>query len=176
VRIWVIDTGSIIEILRRANLPRHIRTRAVAELDSRATAGQIIYPPEVLGELERAAEDIKKSGRTDRPLAWAKNHEPNGTRYGHLPDGAKAVLDRVPSLIDPDKISIDGMDDADSHVIALAIYVRAEGEDVRIITEDIITTPKKTALTDAAGVFGLGCVRSRTFLISEGIWDGKEGT
>ena len=47
---------------------------------------------------------------------------------------------------------------------------------MRIITEDITTTPKKTALTDAAGLFGIGCIRIRTFLISEGIWDGKEGT
>jgi len=172
VRIWIIDTGSIIEILRRMNLPRPIRARAVAELDSRARAGQTIYPPEVLGELERAAENIKKSGHVDRPLAWAKSHEANGTRYGHLLDGAKAVLHRVPNLIDPDKISVDGIDDADPHVIALAIYVRDEGHDVRILTEDITTTPKKTALTDAAGIFGLGCVRSRTFLISEGIWDG----
>jgi hypothetical protein len=150
VRIWVIDTGSIIEILRRMNLPKQ--------------------------KLERTAEEIKKSGRADRPHVWAKDHEDNGTRCGHLLDGAKAVLDRVPSLIDPDKISVDGIDDADPHVIALAMYVRAEGEDVRIITEDIITTPKKTALTDAAGIFGLGCVRARTFLISEGIWDGREGT
>lgn len=108
MRIWVIDTGSIIEILRRMNLPRPVRVRALAELDSRARAGQIIYPPEVLGELERAAEDVKKSGRGDPPLVWAKNHEANGTRYGHLLDGAKAVLNRVPTLIDPDKISVDG--------------------------------------------------------------------
>jgi len=109
VRIWVIDTGSIIEILRRMNLSKQIRARAVAEIDSRATAGQIIYPLEVLGELERAAEEIKKRGHTDLPLAWAKKHEANGTRYGHLLDEAKAVLRRVPTLIDPEKISIEGL-------------------------------------------------------------------
>jgi hypothetical protein len=61
-------------------------------------------------------------------------------------------------------------------VIALAVFVHAEGHEVRIITEDITTTPTKTALTDAAGVFGIGCVRFRTFLMTEAIWDGKEGT
>ena len=86
------------------------------------------------------------------------------------------MLNRVPTLIDPDKVSVEGTDDADPHVIALALYVRGEGHDVRIITEEIHTTPKKTALTDAAGIFGIGCMRFRTFLISEGIWDGKEGT
>ena len=91
-------------------------------------------------------------------------------------DEARRVLARIPNLIDPDKISIDGTDDADPHVIALALFVHAEGHEVRIITEDITTTPKKTALTDAAGIFGIGCVRFRTFLISEAIWDGREGT
>jgi hypothetical protein len=174
VRIWVIDTGSVIEI--RRGVPRVVRQKIIAELDSRAKTGQIIYPPELIGELERAAEEIKNKGQPDQPLRWAKRHEANGTRYGHLLDGAKAVLARVSNLIDPDKVSVDGTDDADPHVIALALYVQGEGHDARIITEDITTTPKKTALTDAAGLFGIGCVRFRTFLISEGIWDGRDGT
>jgi hypothetical protein len=174
VRIWVIDTGSIIEI--RRGVPGVLRQKIIAELDSRARTGHIIYPPQVIGELERAAEEIKSKGHPDLPLTWAKKHEANGTRYGHLLDGAKAVLARIPNLIDPDKVSIDGTDDADPHVIALALYVQAKQHEVRIITEDITTTPKKTALTDAAGLFGIGCVRFRTFLISETIWDGREGT
>jgi hypothetical protein len=155
VRLWVIDTGSIIEI--RRGVPRVVRNRVLAELDGRATAGYLLYPPEVLGELERAAEEVKSKGQPDLPLAWARKHEANGTRYGHLLDDAKKVLARIPSLIDPDKISIDGTDDADPHVIALALFVQAEGHEVRIVTEDSTTTPRKTALTDAAGVFGIGC-------------------
>ena len=81
-----------------------------------------------------------------------------------------------PNLIDPEKISVDGIDDADPHVIALAVYLKeVERQDVTIITEDVNTTPRKTALADAAGVFGIPCVRFRTFLITEDIWDGKEG-
>ena len=174
MRLWVIDTGSIIEI--RRGVPKVVRGKVLTELDGRATAGHLIYPPEVVGELERAAEEIKSKGQPDLPLAWAKKHEANGTRYGHLLDDAKRVLARITNLIDPDKISIDGTDDADPHVIALTLFVQAEGHEVRIITEDITTTPRKTAMTDAAGIFGIGCVRFRTFLISEGIWDGREGT
>jgi hypothetical protein len=174
VRIWVIDTGSLIEI--RRGVPKPVRQKVIAELDSRARTGHIIYPPELIGELERAAGEIKSKGHPDLPLAWAKKHEANGTRYGHLFDGARTVLARIPNLIDPDKVSIDGTDDADPHVIALALHVQSEGHEVRIITEDITTTPRKTALTDAAGLFGIGCVRFRTFLISEAIWDGREGT
>ena len=86
MQIWVIDTVSIIEI--RRSLPKTVRGRIVAELDSRAIAGSIVYPPEVLGELERAAEAFKRTGNPDIPLIWARKHELNGTRYGHLFDGA----------------------------------------------------------------------------------------
>lgn len=174
MRIWVIDTGSIIEI--RRGLPLRVRRRIVAELDSRAMTGAIVFPPEVLGELARAAETIKKKGASDPPLAWAKKHELNGTRYGHLLDGAKAVIRRVENLIDASKVSVEGIDDADPHVIALAVHLKSEGEDVTIIAEDFNSTPRKTGLADAAGVFGIPCVRFRTFLITEQIWDGKEGT
>ena len=37
------------------------------------------------------------------------------------------MLARIPNLIDPDKISIDGTDDADPHVIALALFVGSSG-------------------------------------------------
>jgi rRNA maturation endonuclease Nob1 len=164
----------VIEI-RRANIPKPARTRVIAELDSRAASGVIVYPPEVLAELERAADEIRKKGQSDLPLVWAKKHELNGTRYGHLFDGAKAVLKRVENLIDPAKVSVNGIDDADPHVIALAVYMREEeNHDVTIITEDFNTSPKKTGLADAAGVFGIACVRLRTFLITEGIWDGRD--
>ena len=45
-----------------------------------------------------------------------------------------------------------------------------------IITEDITSKPKKIALADAAGVFRIPSVRFRTFLMTEAIWDGLEGT
>ncbi|MEX2147829.1 MAG: DUF4411 family protein [Candidatus Rokuibacteriota bacterium] len=173
MQIWVIDTVSVIEI-RRA-LPKPVQARIVLDLDDRARSGVIVYPPEVLGELERASETIKGKGRGDRPLAWAKKHELNGTRYGHLFDGAKAILARVPNLIDRDKVAVEGIDVADPHVIALAVHLKREGDDVTIITEDFNSTPKKTGLADAAGVFKIPCVRFRTFLITEGIWDGIEG-
>jgi hypothetical protein len=176
VRIWVVDTPSIIEI--RRGLPASVRARVVSELDGRAMAGMIVYPPEVFGELARAAEDIQHKGRTsDLPFEWAKRHELNGTRYGHLLDGAKEVLRQVENLIDPEKVSVDGIDDADPHVIALAVYLKeVESHEATIITEDFNTTPKKTGLADAAGVFRIPCVRFRTFLITQAIWDGKEGT
>src|SRR5206468_11193269 len=115
---------------------------------------------------------IKKKDQADIPFAWAKKHELNGTRYGHLVEGAKAVLARIPNLIDPEKVSVDGTDDADPHVVALAAQLKNDGEDVTIITEDFNSKPNKTGLADAAGVFLIPCVRFRTYLITEGMWDG----
>jgi len=168
LRIWVIDTVSVNQIKRL--LPGKVRSRVLAELDRRARLGDFVYPPEVLDELERV-DDIS--------FRWAKKHEANGTRYGHLPDEAKAVLARVPDLIDPEKISVDGIDDADPHVIALAVYIKNEPEErheITIITEDFNSTHKKRGLADAAGLFGIPCIRFRSFLMDEKIWDGKEGT
>ena len=167
MRIWVIDTVSVNQIKRL--IPRSVRAKVVAELDSRMAAGYLIYPPEVVDELSRV-DDIS--------YQWAKKHEENGARYGHLPAEAKRVLDRVPDLIDPEKISHDGIDDADPHVIALAVYVKTDPDgphEPTIITEDFNSGPKKRGLADAAGLFGIPCVRFRSFVIDEKIWDGKEG-
>jgi hypothetical protein len=68
VRIWVIDTISVTAI--RRVVPGSVRPRVISELDSRATSGVIVYPPQVLGGLERGAEGIRKKGRPDIPRAW----------------------------------------------------------------------------------------------------------
>jgi hypothetical protein len=39
------------------------------------------------------------------------------------------------------------------------VYLKSEGEDVTIITEDFNSTPKKTGLADAAGVFRIPALR-----------------
>jgi len=84
------------------------------------------------------------------------------------------VLARVPNLIDAQKVAVGGIDDADPYVIALALTLKVDGHEVTIITQDVNTKPTKTALADAAGVFGIPCVRFHTFLVTEGIWDGRE--
>jgi hypothetical protein len=170
---WVIDTGSVIQI--RREVPNSVRGRVTAALDARVASDALIYPPEVIGELERAAEEISKKGSPDPPYAWAKKNEMKATRYGRLYADARAILDKVPNLIDPDKVAVGDVDDADPYVIALAVKLKVQGDDVTIITDDYQTKPKKMALADAAGVFRIPCVRFRTFLITEGIWDGREG-
>ncbi len=157
-------------------VPRTVRKHVISELDKRVNNGALVYPLEVVDELERASGEIAKKGSPDLPFAWAKKNEAAATRYGHLLDGAKEVLKKVPKLIDPDKVSVGGLDEADPHVIALAVRLKAEGHEVTIVTDDSVTKAKKMSLADAAGVFQMPSVTMRTFLVSEGIWDGEEGT
>jgi len=173
VRVWVIDTGAIVEI--RRGLPTIVRGRVLRMLDARVNDGSLIFPPEVVDELQRMTDEISKKG-VDLPYDWAKRHEEQATRFGRLFDGAKAVIKKCPSLVDHRKVSIHGVDDADPYVIALAIEVARQGHEVTIITEDVNTKPTKMALADAAGVFMVPAVRFRTFLMTEDIWDGVEGT
>ena len=169
--IWVIDTGSIIQI-RRA-LPVTVRARVVGHLNDLVENGSIVYPPEVVSELERVTE---KMTPPDIPFDWAKSNSTNATRFGHLFEEVRQVLARVEDLVDPKKVSIGGIDDADPHVVALGVKLRRDGEEVTIITEDYNSKPTKTSLADAAGVFRVPCVRFVTFLKTEQIWDGREGT
>jgi hypothetical protein len=170
---WVIDTVSIVHTRRQ--IPEIVRTRVLDELTTRVNQQVLLYPPEVLGELARAADDIKRRSSADLPFDWARTNAPTATRYGHLYEGAKQVLVRVPNLIDPEKVSVGAVDEADPYVIALALQLKGAGHDMTIITDDVQTKPKKMSLADAAGVFRLPSVTLRTFLITEGIWDGKEG-
>ncbi len=145
------------------------------ELDKLIEAGSLVFPPEVVEELRRFI-DSKEPGRPDDPLAWAERNEAKATRHGRLYDQAKAVLARVP-VVDPTRVSVDGVEEADPYVLALAVEIRRGGEDVGIVTDDTRRKPRKMALSDAAGVFHISSVTFRTFLIyEENIWDGVEGT
>jgi predicted nucleic acid-binding protein len=173
LRIWVIDTASIIEL--RRGVPTRVLHTVLVELDTRAIDGAIVYPPEVIEELERGSAPIKKKERPDLPFEWAKRHEALATRHGRLYSEAREILRRVPGLVDHTRVAVGNVDEADPYVVALAVRLKADGHEVRVITEDFNSKPRKMALADAAGVFLVPCVTMRTFLVTEGIWDGEEG-
>lgn len=145
-------------------------TAVYTELDDWVHRGAMVFPPQVLSELNRFTEQIQKKRGLDPPFSWAKRNESKATRYGPMHDGAKVVLERVPDLIDPDKVSVGGVDDADPYIVALALALVTENHAVTIITEDFNTTPAKVALADAAGLFRIPTVRVRTFLKDEEMW------
>jgi hypothetical protein len=171
VNIWVIDTSSIIAIRRLISNHKQMKP-VMTELDAYVHRGAIVFPLQVVGELERLTDEIVRKQGSDPPYAWAKKNDRKATRHGPVYGEAKRVLQRVPNLIDPNKISVGGVDDADPYVIGLALAILAAESHhvVTIITEDFNTSPHKTALADAAGLFRIPTVRCRTFLRDEEIW------
>lgn len=166
-RAWVIDTSSIICI---QGFPKAVRPTIWAALARLAESDQLFFPAQVLEELER--------NEPDEALEWARRVARQAQPM--LPPEdllvlAKSVLARLPKLIDPLKLS-SGRDEADPYVVATGLYRRQLGDDVTIVTDDYRPLPRKTSLSDAAGVFGLPSVTIGVFLSTEGIWDGVEGT
>ena len=170
VQVRVIDTSSLILM---KEMPKVARGRILRELDALADQDRLFFPPEVLDELGRYTDPKGP----DLPLTWARGNEEKAARYGRLFQGAKEVLAKAPLLIDAEKVALQGYEDADPYVVALAIHLRNAAKEVTVITDDFHTIPGKTSLSDAAGLFGLPTLTFRTFLIyDQGIWDGEEGT
>lgn len=159
MQVWVIDTSSVIELRQ---IPHEHREQVMTALDEMVENDLLFYPPEVLGELKRTAMN------SDVASTWAKKNAAKATRYRHLLEKVKMVLARLPNLIDPDKVS--DVDFADPHVIALAQGLAENGHTPTVITNDTKSTPKKTALSAGAGVFGFPSVPLLLFLQTQNIY------
>ena len=155
----MIDTSSVIEL---RHIPRNQRDVVLPALDGMVNNGLLLYPPQVLRELERHVE------KSDVAYTWAKKNEAKATRHGQLLVEAKAVLARLPNLIDPEKVS--AVDPADPYVIALAQCISAAtGHAPTVVTNDFRNSLKKTSLSAAAGVFGFPDIPLNIFLESNGL-------
>lgn len=64
-----------------------------------------------------------------------------------------------------------GPDEADPYVLALALGLKGEGRDVRVVTQERKSVVRKMSLASAAGYLGLPAVDVRTMLKFEGILD-----
>jgi hypothetical protein len=75
---WVIDTSSIIAVRRL--VPRVDQPRVFVKLDSLVTGDSLVYPAQVVDELERYSDT--SSGNPDLPFQWAKKNQARATRHG----------------------------------------------------------------------------------------------
>jgi Domain of unknown function (DUF4411) len=158
--IWVIDTSSIIEVRRQENLAK---PKVFAGLGALVQAGRLVYPREVVAELERSVD----TRSPDEQFKWAKIHETKACELAPTLGQVKEVLQDVPRVLDADKDT--GAEEADPYVLAMARRLMAEGNHVRIVTEEKRDTPRKMSLSTAAGLLGLPCVPLRAFLDFEEI-------
>lgn len=82
-------------------------------------------------------------------------------------DTVKEVLNKVPSVLDPQKPT--NVDEADPYVLALGLELQRAGRIVRVLTDETRNRPTKMALNNAAGVLGLPAVTIAAFLQSQGL-------
>jgi len=159
--IWVIDTSSILEV--RRSIENTKKPEVFAGMDQLVASERLVFPKQVTDELERWADPSSP----DKQFVWAKKNEPKATEYAPSFDELKEVLSSVPRVLDPDKDT--GVEEADPYVLALAVHIRAEGKDARIVTEEKNDNPRKLSLSTAAGLLGVPSIPLRAFLEFEGI-------
>ncbi len=160
--IWVTDTSSLIEI--KSSVPYADRDRVFGALTTLVNAGRLFFPRQVLDELKRDSADKRSP---DRPLTWAREVEMNACSHAPTFEEVRAVLEIVPDILDPAKES--GADEADPYVLALAMKLRANGDDARVVTEETRNYPRRLSLNTACGMLGVPSVPLRGLLRAEGI-------
>ncbi len=119
-RVWVIDTSSILEIKER--VPRVARPGCLGGLRSLVESGHLVYPRQVVQELERGC------GGEDDPdewFLWAKRHQQLACRYATDYGRLATLLQRVHLVVDTEKTT--GVDEADPYVIELAVGIMDGG-------------------------------------------------
>jgi hypothetical protein len=159
--VWVIDTSSICEVRR---LPNANKPQIFSALGALVAVGRLVYPPEVVAELERQADPENP----DPQYAWANSNAAAATPRATCSfDEMRAVLAIVPDVLDASKDS--GAEEADPYVLAAARKLREAGIDARIVTQESKDTPAKMSLNTAAGILGIPSVPLRGLLAAEGI-------
>ncbi len=164
MEIWIIDSSSLIQVRQGFSVKNQvIFYRALTQLVQNE---QLVYPKQVLDELKRYSNP--KGTKPDRPLDWAKSNEIVATRHGQQSDALKEILahPQVPRIFDPDKV---GIDEADPYMLAFAHYLRTEGEEVTVLSEERKDRPDKLSMTTACAHLRLICMPIDASLASKNI-------
>lgn len=156
---YVLDTSSVIRV--REVIPQSHRKTVFSKLTDYVEDQILVYPKEVLNELEK--------GSNDAPYAWAKENSHTATRFGPLFEAVREVMAHPQAcrVLDPNK---NGTIEADPHVLALALHLRQVGASPIVINNETKTRPNKLALTEACGSLRLVAQTMEVFLEQQGIW------
>jgi hypothetical protein len=160
--VWIIDTSSIIAV-RRLPVDSYKKAAIFRRMGALVEANRLVFPKEAVKELERFADP----NSPDEQYEWAARYEWEACKNEPSLEEVRDVLAKVPKVLDPDKDT--GADEADPYVLAMALRLRNEGEDARVVTQERRETPAKMSLGTAAGLLGLPAVPLEAFLEYEGI-------
>jgi hypothetical protein len=162
--ISVIDTSSILQITR--SFEETVQHRMYNGLTKLVEGNSLVFPPEVYDELERYSHTTNYL--SDLPFQWAKKNKSIATRFGHNYEELKEVLGhpQIHNILDSEKI---GVEEADSHVLSLALFLKKKGDQVSVITEENRDRPNKLSLKTACALLKISCVPMEPFLIQRNI-------
>lgn len=160
----VIDTSSILQISR--SFEKTVQHRIYNDLTKLVEGYSLVYPPAVYGELKRYSNT--KNYLTDLPFQWVKKNKSVATRFGHRYEELKEVLGhpQIHNILDNEKI---GVEEADSHILSLALFLKQKGDQVTVITEERKDRPNKLSLNTACIFLKISCVPIEPFLIQRNI-------
>jgi hypothetical protein len=161
--VSVIDSSSILEVRRK--VVRADQPAVFQQLTQIVQRCQLVFPKEVLAELERWSNPNPDT--PDLPLNWALSNASHATRIEVPFDTLKDIISRVSDIFDPEK---SGVDEADPYVLALAMHLKSQGVTVTVLTEERKDRPKKVSMNTACGELGLICLPMERFLRINGIW------
>jgi len=172
--IWVIDTSSILEIRRdegkgQLQIPKAKQPGVYNALTDLVDEGILVFPKQVLNELENHTAKITATGKRDLPYEWAKANAEEATRFGTDYEALREVLAfaGLEKIVD---YEAKGPEVADPWVLALAYSLKQQGYVARVITEDRNNLPDKVALASACGIAGVPQLRAGAFLLHKEIW------
>lgn len=162
--IWVIDASSILEVGR--SFEQAAQLRIYSELSRLVEGNSLVFPPEVYDELERYSK--VSNDASNSPFGWAKKNKSRATRFGHRYEELKEVLGhpRIRNVLDNEKI---GVEEADSHILSLALCIKQKGSQATVITEERRDRPNKLSLKTACALLEISCLRIDQFLIQQKI-------
>ena len=147
--VWVMDTSALIQI--KSFVPHHLRSSIFQALGALVSDARLVFPRHVLRELRRDS-----SREPDQACAWALSVETTACSDAISLDRVKEVLALVPDILDHMKDA--GEDEADPYVLALALQLKADQQDARIVVQEIRDSPRKLSLNTASGMLGIPSV------------------
>jgi hypothetical protein len=162
----MIDTCSILEV-RRGLIPGPEIPRVYAQLTEIVNDGNLIFPKQVVDELEECTGST--TAKPDQPYIWAKKNSDQATRFGFDGNNLKAVLAHpiAQKVLDTAK---SGKEEADAYILELATRLQRDRHQVTVLTEDRKNKPMKLSLHSACGVLRVVPLNIEVFLAQRGIW------
>lgn len=155
--VYVLDSSSLIR--SKGLIPSSDQWAAFKKLEDLVDQGNLAMPRQVINE-------VSEMMHPDLPGAWAPGvrsrlQYPLDPDYKHI----QRVMADAGEVVDPNKTS----EDADPWVAALALHLRAQGLDARVVTEDHLDKGSHIALTTACERLGIPHLSMSDFLATQGI-------